>query len=374
VASHPNGPKLQVIEHVVGEVRGEPVYEYVMANGAGTEVTILNYGGIVRSVRFPDRGGRTDNVVLGFRALDEYVRFNAAQTAANPEGAGTFFGALIGRYANRIAGGRFRVGGQSCQAPANSGGNALHGGDVGFDQRVWGPTVIRDDGVVGLHLDLTSPAGDMGFPGTLTAAATYTLDDANRLTLTLEATTDAPTVVNLTNHSYWDLAGEHAGTIYDHVLQIDADAYTPVDEALIPTGELRPVAGTPFDFREPTAVGGRIREEDPQLVIARGYDHNWALNTGGTGSLLLAATVFDPKGGRGLRLHTTQPGLQFYSGNFLNGSVVGSGGRIYRQGDGFALETQHFPDAPNHPEFASTELRPGERYSETTVFEFFCQP
>ena len=369
-----NGRGLQLTERVIGELRGEPVHQYVMTNGAGTEVTMLNYGGIVSSVRFPDRGGRTDNVVLGFRALDEYVRFNAAQTAANPEGAGTFFGALIGRYANRIAGGRFRVGGQSCQAPANSGGNALHGGDVGFDQRVWGPTVIRDDGVVGLHLDLTSPAGDMGFPGTLTAAATYTLDDANRLTLTLEATTDAPTVVNLTNHSYWDLAGEHAGTIYDHVLQIDADAYTPVDEALIPTGELRPVAGTPFDFREPTAVGGRIREEDPQLVIARGYDHNWALNTGGTGSLLLAATVFDPKGGRGLRLHTTQPGLQFYSGNFLNGSVVGSGGRIYRQGDGFALETQHFPDAPNHPEFASTELRPGERYSETTVFEFFCQP
>jgi aldose 1-epimerase len=369
-----SGLGLQVTEQVVGEVKGEAVHEYVMANGAGTEVSILNYGGIVRSVRFPDRRGRTDNVVLGFSSLDEYVRFNAAPTAANPDGAGTFFGALIGRYANRIDGGRFRVGGQSFHVPANSGGNALHGGDVGFDQKVWCPRVIRDEGAVGLQLTHTSPSGDMGFPGTVTALATYTLDGTNRLTLVLEATTDAPTVVNLTNHSYWDLAGEHAGTIYDHVLQIDADAYTPVDEGLIPTGELRPVAGTPFDFREPTAIGQRIREEDPQLVMARGYDHNWALNTGTAGSLRLAATVFEPKGGRGLRLHTTQPGLQFYSGNFLNGSVLGSSGRIYRQSDGFALETQHFPDAPNHPEFGSTELRPGERYSETTVFEFFCEP
>jgi aldose 1-epimerase len=373
MVSSSTGQGLEVTERVAGEAGGEPVRTYVLSNSAGTEVSVLNYAGIVQSVKFADRYGEADNIVLGFRTLGEYVRYNAARTAANPEGAGTYFGALIGRYANRIAGGRFRLEGQAYQVPVNNGGNSLHGGDVGFDQKVWAPTLTRGDGTVGLRLEYTSPAGEMGFPGTVAAVATYTLDNANRLSLLLEATTDAPTVVNLTNHTYWDLAGGHAGTIYDHVLQIDADAFTPVDGALIPTGEVRPVAGTPFDFREPTAIGEQIREEDPQLLIAWGYDHNWALNGAGSGSLRPVATVFDPKSGRGLRVHTTQPGLQFYSGNFLNGSLAGSGGRNYRQSDGFALETQHFPDAPNHPEFASTELRPGEKYSETTVFELFCE-
>ena len=303
-ASSSAGQGLEITEQAAGQVRGEPVHNYVLSNAAGTEVSVLSYAGIVRSVKFADRDGRGDNVVLGFRTLAEYVRYNPARTTASPEGAGTFFGALIGRYANRIAGGRFRLGGRSCQVPANNGANSLHGGEVGFDQKVWAPEVTCDDGAVGLRLEYTSPAGEMGFPGTLLTAATYTLDNANCLTLVLEATTNAPTVVNLTNHTYWDLAGEQAGTIYGHVLQIDADAYTPVDEALIPTGEIRPVAGTPFDFREPTAIGGRIREGDPQLLAAWGYDHNWVLNGGSSGTLRPVATVLDPSSGRaGPRAH-----------------------------------------------------------------------
>jgi aldose 1-epimerase len=336
------------------------------------KVEILNYGGIIQSVLFPDRNGEENNVVLGFRHLDEYVKDNSAPTPTNPDSAGPYFGALVGRFANRVTGGRLEVDGAEYRVPVNEGPNALHGGEVGFDQKVWHPTVVRGESTVGLALEYVSPAGEMGFPGTLSTVATYTLDNYNRLTLTFQATTDATTLVNLTNHTYWNLAGESGGPIYDHVLHINADRYSPVDEALLPTGELLPVEGTAFDFRNAAPIGERIRDADPQLIIGGGYDLNWVLNQTSPGSLVLAATVTDPKTGRGLKVHTTQPGIQFYSGNFLNGKITGSGGRAYRQSDGFALETQHFPDAPNHPNFPSTTLRPGERFEETTIFELFC--
>jgi aldose 1-epimerase len=365
-----DGPVLH--DQVVGEVDGARVHQYTLANHAGMKVDVLSYGGIVKSVEFPDRNGEAANVVLGFKTIEEYVSYNPAPSVATPSGKGAYFGALIGRYANRVAGGHLDIEGAIYRVPINDGTNALHGGDVGFDQKVWSPTAVRGDGVIGVRLEHVSPAGDMGFPGTLTVSATYTLDEANRLALTFEATTDAPTVVNLTNHSYWNLAGEAAGTVYDHVLRINADGFTPVDEALVPTGEVLAVAGGPFDFCTPTAIGARIRDDWPQLRAGRGYDHNWVLNQAHPRSLVLAATVEDHVSGRRLHVHTTQPGLQFYSGNFLDGTLTGSGGRAYRQSDGFALETQHFPDAPNHPEFASTMLYPGERYHETTIFELLC--
>jgi aldose 1-epimerase len=355
-----------------GEVRGEQVLRYFLLNSTGTEVTVLTYGGIIESVQFPDRHGERRNIVLGFKTLEEYVKYNPARTAATPEGAGTYFGALIGRYANRIAGGRLEIGGQPHRVPTNDGTNALHGGDVGFDQKVWGSTVVRGNGAAGVRLEYLSPSGDMGFPGTLRVVATYTLGNDNRIELKLQAETDAPTVLNLTNHTYWNLAGESSGSVYDQLLYLNADRYTPVDEALAPTGEILAVSETPLDFRQPTSIGERIRDGHTQLVIAHGYDHNWVLNDARPGSLVLAATVLDAGSGRTLKLLTTQPGLQFYSGNFLNGSLVGRGGSAYRQSDGFALEAQHYPGSPHWPGFPSTELLPGETFEETIVFELSC--
>jgi aldose 1-epimerase len=362
-----------ITDHLAGEVNGEQVHRYSLTNAVGMKVDILSYGGTVQSVEFRDRDGEPENIVLGFKTLEEYVRYNSGATPTSPKAVGAYFGALIGRYANRIAGGTFRLGKDQHVVPLNSRSNAIHGGYAGFDRKVWSPTVLQGEGIVGVRLNCVSPDGEMGFPGTLDAVATYTLDNENRLTLTLEATTDAATVVNLTNHTYWNLAGERAGTVYDQLLYINADYYTPVDDALIPTGEVLPVGMTPFDFRKPTAIGERIRDGHSQLLAGCGYDHNWVLNRVSPKRLVLAATAVDPKSGRGLNVHTTQPGLQFYTGNSLCGAVVGYGGRAYRQSDGFALETQHFPDAPNRPAFPSTELRPGEKYSETTVFELFCQ-
>jgi len=357
-----------------GEVRGEQVLRYFLTNSAGTEVVILTFGGIIESLQFPDRLGERRDIVLGFKTLEEYVRFNSPRTAANPEGAGPYFGALIGRYANRIAGGRLEIDGQLYSVPTNDGTNALHGGDVGFDQKVWSSNVVRGDGSVGVRLGYVSPSGEMGFPGTLRVVATYALDNDNRLALTLQAETDAPTFLNLTNHTYWNLAGESSGTIYDQLLYLNADRYTPVDEALAPTGEILPVSETPLDFRQPRAIGERIRDGHPQLIVAHGYDHNWVLNQARPSSLVHAATVIDPKSGRALKVFTTQPGLQFYSGNFLNGALMGRGGSAYRQSDGFALEAQHFPGSPHWPDFPSTALFPGDSFEETIVFELTCAP
>jgi aldose 1-epimerase len=315
----------------------------------------------------PDAHGEVENVVLGFPDVAGYASDD------DP-----YFGSLIGRYGNRIAGGTFELDGTRYQLPLNDGPNTLHGGPDGFDDRVWTATDVSNDEVAALELGLVSEDGDQGFPGTLTTTVTYTLDADARITVHYEATTDAPTVVNLTQHTYWNLAGEGSGSIYDHELQIDASGYTPVDETLIPTGEVAPVEGTPFDFRKATAIGERIRQADQQLLYGQGYDHNWALDREDDGTregsdsedaLEQAAVLRDPGSGRTLTISTTEPGLQFYSGNFLNGTLVGTGGGVYRQGDGLALETQHFPDSPNQPEFPSTVLRPGEVYDSTTVFE-----
>jgi aldose 1-epimerase len=347
---------------------GTAVERWTLTNGDMT-VRVLTYGGIVQSLEVPDAKGEVDDVVLGFPDLAGYIEHN------NP---GPYFGALIGRYGNRIAGGTFELDGQTYHLPLNNNGvNTLHGGTKGFDTKVWSATPVGDHDVAALQLRLVSPDGDQGFPGTLTTTVTYSLDDDEQLSVHYEATTDAPTVVNLTNHTYWNLAGEGSGTIYDHELQINADGYTPVDKTLIPTGEIAPVAGTPFDFREPMPIGARIREDDQQLLYGQGYDHNWALNRSDNGArpgsdsedaLEQAAVLHDPSTGRTLTVSTTEPGLQFYSGNFLDGTLVGTSDRIYRQSDGLALETQHFPNSPNEPAFPSTVLRPGEVYDSTTVF------
>jgi aldose 1-epimerase len=344
---------------------GTPVERWTLTNGDMT-VRVLTFGGVIQTLEVPDAHGDVENVVLGFEDLAGY------ESDDDP-----YFGSLIGRYGNRIAGGTFDLDGETYQLPLNDGPNTLHGGPTGFDDRVWTATPVGDDDVAALALELVSPDGDQGFPGTLSTTVTYTLDADSRLSVHYEATTDAPTVVNLTQHTYWNLAGEGSGSIYDHHLQIDASGYTPVDETLIPTGEVAPVEGTPFDFREPTAIGERVREADQQLLYGQGYDHNWALDREDDGAregsdsehaLEEAAVLHDPDSGRTLTITTTEPGLQFYSGNFLNGTLVGTGGGTYRQGDGLALETQHFPDSPNQPAFPSTVLRPGEVYDSSTVF------
>ena len=345
---------------------GTPVERWTLTNG-DMRVRILTYGGVVQTLEVPDAHGHVDNVVLGYPDLAGYVSDD------DP-----YLGALIGRYGNRIAGGTFQLDGQTYHLPLNDHDrNTLHGGEQGFDDKVWTATPVGNDDVAALQLRLVSPDGDQGFPGTLTTTVTYTVDDDSRLQVHYEATTDAPTVVNLTNHSYWNLAGEGSGDVYDQELQINADGYTPVDEALIPTGEIAPVAGTPFDFRRPTPIGARIRVHDQQLLYGQGYDHNWALNRTDNGArpgsdseddLEEAAVLHDPSTGRTLTITTTEPGLQFYSGNFLDGTLGGTSDRIYRQGDGLALETQHFPNSPNEPAFPSTVLRPGEVYDSTTVF------
>jgi aldose 1-epimerase len=335
---------------------GTKVWRYTLTNRS-IRVRIITYGGIVQTVEVPDRRGRLSNVALGFATLDDYVEKN------NP---GPYFGALIGRYANRIAGGRFTLDGVTYQLPQNNGPNSLHGGDKGFDTKVWSATPGQRDGNPTLRLEYTSPDGEMGYPGTLRAIATYTVT-GDSIRIDYRATTDEATVVNLTNHSYFNLAGEGTGDINDHLMQLNARRYTPVDETLIPTGRLAPVAGTPLDFTRPTAIGDRIRNDFQQLVFGLGYDHNWVVDGSG---FRQHARVSEPTSGRVLTMFSDQPGIQFYAGNFLDGTLYGTSGRQYRQGDGFALETQHFPDSPNQPNFPSTVLEPGDTYQTTTVYTF----
>ncbi|MBQ0998351.1 aldose epimerase family protein [Streptomyces nigra] len=336
---------------------GTKVHSWSLANG-GTRMKVLSYGGVVQSLEVPDRRGRLANVSLGFRSLDDYV-------ASSP-----YFGALIGRYGNRIGKGRFTLDGRTYQVDVNDGENSLHGGAQGFDKRVWDVEPFTKGADVGLHLHLTSRDGEMGYPGTLRVKVTYTLTRYGDWRIDYAATTDKPTVVNLTSHVYWNLAGEGSGSIEGHRLKIDGSRYTPVDAGLIPTGEQARVAGTPFDFRRAKTVGEDLREAHQQLLYGQGFDHNWVLDKGISPRPEWAATLQDPSSGRTLRIATTEPGLQFYSGNFLDGTLVGTGGRVYRQGDGLCLETQHFPDSPNRPSFPSTVLRPGQTYRSTTVHSF----
>ncbi|MEV6014825.1 aldose epimerase family protein [Streptomyces sp. NPDC051997] len=336
---------------------GTKVHRWSLENG-GTRLKVLSYGGIVQSLEIPDRHGRYRNVALGFGDLDSYV-------ASSP-----YFGALIGRYGNRIGKGQFTLDGTSHQLSVNDGVNSLHGGAKGFDKRVWDVEGFASGSDVGLVLHYTSIDGEMGYPGTLRAKVTYTLTRHGDWRIDYEATTDKATVVNLTSHVYWNLAGEGSGSVYDHELRIAASRYTPVDSGLIPTGELAKVAGTPFDFRRTKTVGRDIRVADQQLLYGKGIDHNWVLDKGITAKPEHVATLRDPSSGRTLTIASNEPGLQFYSGNFLDGTLVGTGGHIYRQGDALCLETQHFPDSPNHPAFPSTVLRPGQTYRTSTVHSF----
>ncbi|KOG33391.1 aldose epimerase [Streptomyces resistomycificus] len=336
---------------------GTKVHSWALDNG-GTRLKVLSYGGIVQSLEIPDRDGRYANVSLGFDTIEDYV-----------EGS-PYFGALIGRYGNRVAEGRFTLDGESHEVNVNDGANSLHGGAQGFDTRVWDVEPFTEGSDVGLYLYCTSADGEMGYPGTLRTKVTYTLTRQGDWRVDYEATTDKATVVNLTSHVYWNLAGEDSGTIYDHELEIAASRYTPVDSGLIPTGELAEVTGTPFDFRRAKTVGEDLRGAHRQLLYAKGFDHNWVLDKGVTREPEHVATLRDPSSGRTMRIATTEPGLQFYSGNFLDGTLVGSGGTIYRQGDALCLETQHYPDSPNHPSFPSTVLRPGQAYRTTTVHSF----
>lgn len=329
---------------------GGEVYLYTLANEPGFEVSIATYGGAITSLYAPDRNGTFGDIVLGFETLDEYVN--------NP----LYFGPLIGRHANRIANGRFSLNGVEYQLDCNNGKNHLHGGFEGFDKRVW--TADEDEST--LRLSYLSRDGEENYPGTVRAEVTYTLAD-NELRLDYRATTDADTIVNLTNHSYFNLKGE--GTILEHGLTLMADRFTAVSKDLIPTGEMRLVAETPMDFRNEQRIGARIGEGYEQLGFTDGYDHNFVLNDW-NGSLRTAARLYEPETGRVLEILTTEPGIQFYSGNFLDGSFGGKRGIVYQRYGGLCLEPQHFPDAPNHPNFPSTVLRPGEEYTQTTVFRF----
>ncbi|MEV6839871.1 aldose epimerase family protein [Streptomyces sp. NPDC051133] len=336
---------------------GTKVHRWSLQNG-GTRLKVLSYGGIVQSLEIPDRHGRYANVSLGYADLAAYV-------------AGTtYFGATIGRYGNRIAKGRFTLDGTTYQLSVNDGVNSLHGGAKGFNTKVWDVEPFTSGSDVGLHLYYTSADGEMGYPGTLRTKVTFTLNRHGDWRIDYEATTDRPTVVNLTNHTYYNLAGEGSGSIYDHELWLAAGRYTPTDAGLIPTGELARTAGTPFDFTRTKPIGRDIRTGHPQLVTAKGYDHNFVLDKGVTARPEHVVTLRDPGSGRTLKIFTDQPGVQFYSGNFLDGTLVGRSGRTYRQGDGLALETQHFPDSPNEPSFPSTVLRPGRTYRTTTIHTF----
>lgn len=336
---------------------GQTVDLYTLTNSHGMQAKITNYGGIVVSLTAPDRNGKFDDVVLGLGSLDAYLK-------GHP-----YFGAIVGRYANRIAKGHFKLNGVDYKLAVNNGENHLHGGIKGFDKVIWDATTVQTKDLVGISLSYVSKDGEEGYPGSLAVRVIYTLTSNNELKIDYSATTNKDTVVNLTHHSYFNLAGEGVGDILNHQLQINASRFTPTDAGSIPTGELRLVRGTPFDFNTSTAIGARINQTDQQLQFGNGYDHNWVLN-GHAGELRQAATVFEPTTGRTMQVWTTEPGIQFYTGNFLDGTLTGPRGQAYQRRSGFCLETQHYPDSPNEPGFPTTVLKRGARFRSTTVYRF----
>ena len=339
---------------------GTHVDAVVLTNAHGATARVIALGASLQSLMVPDRHGKAANIVLGYPSLDGYIKKSQ------------YFGATVGRYANRIAKGHFVLDGHAYDVPVNDGPNSLHGGTKGFDKVLWTIGDIKHDAdASSVTLSYTSPDGDMGYPGKLAVTATYTLDGSNRLSIDYRATTDRATIVNLSNHSYWNLSGEGAGSVMDQRLTIPAQAYLPIDATSIPTGEIRNVAGTVFDFRQGKPIGRDIRTGgEVQLLNGRGYDHNWILSRTPAAEPRVVARVADPASGRVLTLKSAQPGLQFYSGNFLDGSTVGTSGRVYRQGDAFALEPQLYPDTPNQPSFGSARLEPGHEYRNLLIYEF----
>jgi aldose 1-epimerase len=343
---------VQVLRREYGRLGdGRAVDEYTLTNASGAEVRVITYGGIITAIRVPDKHGALANVTLGFGSLDGYL------------GAHPYFGAITGRYANRIAGGRFTLDGVEYTLAINNGRNALHGGLQGFDKQLWAAEVLAD----GVALRYTSAVGEEGYPGALAVTVTYRWDDTNALHIDYAAATDAPTVLNLTNHAYFNLAGEGSGSALGHHLMLAAEAYTPMDTNQIPTGEIAPVAGTPFDFRTSKVLGADIRSPHPQIMNGSGYDHNFVLS----GDLArVSARLSEATSGRVMEMYTSEPGVQLYTGNFLTATLVGASGKVYRQSDGVCLETQHYPDSPNHPAFPTTVLRPGETYTSKTIYRF----
>jgi len=334
---------------------------YTLKNRAGTEIKVTNYGAIITSIRVADRNGQFADIALGYDRVEDYM--NAVDKP--------YFGSVVGRYGNRIAGGEFSLDGETYTLAKNNGANHLHGGVIGFDKVVWDAKPISGDDFTGLELTYLSKDREEGYPGNLQCTVVYNLNDANELLMEYRATTDKATPVNLTNHTYFNLAGEGNGTILDHQLQLNADHYTPVDETLIPTGEIAPVEGTPFDFTSAKPIGRDIQQEHQQLEFGLGYDHNFVLNKGDkAGEMTLAATVYEPNSGRYLEVFTEEPGVQFYCGNFLDGRLTGKAGQPYVYRGGFCLETQHYPDSPNQPKFPSTILQPGETYHTKTMVRF----
>jgi len=343
---------------------GPSVEEFTLTNAHGIEVRAITYGAIITVIRTPDRSGKLADIVFGFDSLQGYL-------AQSP-----YFGAIVGRFANRIAHGQFSLDGVTYHLATNNGPNSLHGGLRGFDKVLWTAEPVQSDSGAGVVFHYLSPNGEEGYPGNVDVRVTYILTPRDELVVDYTATTDKATPLNLSQHSYWNLHGDGKGNILDHVLTLDASAYTPVDSTLIPTGQIAAVAGTPFDFRSPTAIGARIEQPNKQLRFGKGYDHNWVLDrpAGGGTALVRAARLVDSTSGRTLEISTSEPGIQFYSGNFLDGTITGKHGVVYGHRAALCLETQHFPDSPNHPNFPSTILRPGETYHSRTVFSFGLLP
>ncbi len=353
--------KMNIQEQSFGQTEGREIKLYTLTNSNGLKARIMTYGATLVSLEVPDRNGELDDITLGYDDLAGYIKENP------------YFGVIVGRYGNRIAKGRFSLDGTTYQLATNNEENHLHGGVKGFDKVVWNAQSFEQSDAVGVKLTYLSKDGEEGYPGNLECSATYTLTNNNELKVSYEAQTDKATPVNLTHHSYFNLAGQGKGDILGHEMMINADRFTPVDKGLIPTGQLQTVKTTPMDFTKPYTIGARINQDYDQLKYGLGYDHNWVLNKNRQEELTLAARVYEPNSGRVLEIYTTEPAIQFYSGNFLDGSITGKQGRVYKKRYGFCLETQHFPDSPNKPQFPSTILRPGQKYTHLTVHKFYTR-